>query len=129
MVQYVPESKAFAELRELETKLDTMVAEKAAEFSLSSNKNKMERRTLLLSLYNLHSGQSATTPFGTAKRTDPPSWTLRLEGALVPKKDENGNNIPEANPGKLSTFFTKVMNVVEADPIRIVVILCGLYLV
>eukprot|EP00297_Palpitomonas_bilix_P008177 CAMPEP_0113876872 /NCGR_PEP_ID=MMETSP0780_2-20120614/5736_1 /TAXON_ID=652834 /ORGANISM="Palpitomonas bilix" /LENGTH=468 /DNA_ID=CAMNT_0000863015 /DNA_START=94 /DNA_END=1500 /DNA_ORIENTATION=- /assembly_acc=CAM_ASM_000599 len=114
VAQYLPESKAFSQLRELEHKLDTLIANKAADFKLMNKSVEMEKRQLLISVYNLFRNQPGTVSFASPIHgKEPPSWTVRLEGALVPKRDDNGNPVPEPDAPKLSSFFNKVAIVVD----------------
>ncbi|KAI9469002.1 MAG: hypothetical protein EXX96DRAFT_492611 [Benjaminiella poitrasii] len=116
MEAYIPESKLYTELCELEKNLDRAIMKKRLDVQEALGKSTKVRRTLRIFLSNTAADQPGQLEEGNNFETNDdnaPSWTLRLEGRLldplIPTK--------KAQPvQKFTSFFKSIIVELDRDP-------------
>ncbi|KAL3150613.1 hypothetical protein ABBQ32_000419 [Trebouxia sp. C0010 RCD-2024] len=74
----VPESALYSQLQEYERQLDSCILQKQAEVQDSMRRPNHLAKKLRLYVYNTHANQEAS-----ATSSEPPSWTLIIQGKLM----------------------------------------------
>ncbi|KND03228.1 uncharacterized protein SPPG_02282 [Spizellomyces punctatus DAOM BR117] len=116
---YIPESRLYTQLQEVEKKLDATISRKKLDMMEQKNQLKPSKRTLRIFLSNLSSDQyvemnplSENEDVFSLESMRAPSWTLRIEGRLL---DLPNSRKPQANPPKFSTFVRSVIVELQRD--------------
>ncbi|KAI9207962.1 SWI/SNF and RSC complex subunit Ssr3 [Polychytrium aggregatum] len=113
---FVPESKLYGELQDLEKRVDALIVRKKMELQESLAKSpKMAKRYLRIFISNTASDQinPSSEDFMDITNANIPSWTLRIEGRLL--------DAPHLRKGmaiqtKFSQLIKSVIVTIDRDP-------------
>eukprot|EP00892_Ulva_mutabilis_P010576 jgi/Ulvmu1/7891/UM004_0123.1 len=112
----IPNSRLYAEMRELDLRIEQYTNRKKAEIFDLDQHHHLQTRTLRLHLYNQHFNQSGVDPNAT------PSWSFFIYGQFL-DQDHAFRNLapqgPEADKKVASRFWTTAMSSIEittSDP-------------
>lgn len=85
---FIPESKLFGQLKDMEQKMDASLARKKCQVQETAKEPKRTPATLRLYVFNSHAHQK-----DGQEANEPPSWTLFLYGKLIrPKQERKAEN-------------------------------------
>ncbi|KAJ2393147.1 SWI/SNF and RSC complex subunit Ssr3 [Coemansia sp. RSA 2559] len=125
---YIPESRLFMQLQSLERKLDAKIVRKRLEVQEALGKPVYKKRVMRIFVSNLAANQAAviggndetdieekgSSSMAKLGSSEPPSWTLRIEGRLVDPPGTTWKTRPPAH--KFSEFVNSMVIELERDP-------------
>ncbi|GAQ90942.1 SWIB/MDM2 domain superfamily protein [Klebsormidium nitens] len=110
---FVPESRLYSQLLELEKRVDATIARKKLDIQEALKIPQRTARTLRVYVFNTSADQPAGGRKKAAAKMDPPSWTLHLTGRLLappqtPPNPQTPSLLPRTEDPKFSSFFKKI---------------------
>ncbi|CAG8565631.1 816_t:CDS:10, partial [Paraglomus brasilianum] len=107
----VPESRLYTELQAFEKKLDATISRKRFDIQEALSVPMKTRRTLRVFISNLSANQDNVDTVMGYDPSNPPSWTLKIEGRLLDPPNSSSKSKQPAR--KFSSFIKSLL--VELD--------------
>ena len=112
VMNYVPEAKYYAQLRDTENEMEAIVKSKKIDLEeLTTQPAPHVKTMLLLHIYNVHYNQSNPFTITNENAIKVPAWNLRLQGKVLFPKLESFEELPSSSPYIKMTHFIRKLEI------------------